>query len=84
MSDDITQDVFMQVYRHVTSFRGEASVKAWLMKITRNISYNYLNSAFFRKVLLIDTPSTEYHHSAEQSYLEKEATLHVYGLQLTR
>ncbi|MHA7966962.1 RNA polymerase sigma factor [Paenibacillus sp. CAU 1782] len=74
MSDDITQDVFIQVYRHVTSFRGEASVKTWLMKITRNISYNYRNSAFFKKVFLINIVSDEHYHSAEQSFIEKEAT----------
>ncbi|WP_342671748.1 RNA polymerase sigma factor [Paenibacillus oryzae] len=74
MSDDITQDVFIQVYRHVTSFRGEASVKTWLMKITRNISYNYRNSAFFKKVFLINIVSGEHNHSAEQSFIEKEAT----------
>lgn len=80
MSDDITQDVFIQVYRHVTSFRGEASIKTWLMRITRNISYNYRNSAFVRKVLLIGVVSNDYSHSAaaEQSYIEKEAANHVW------
>lgn len=78
MSDDITQDVFIQVYRHVTSFRGEASVKTWILKITRNISYNYRNSAFFRKVLLIGITPNEYHRSAEQSFIEKEATNNVW------
>jgi RNA polymerase sigma-70 factor, ECF subfamily len=76
LSDDITQDVFFQVYRNVTSFRGEASVKTWLLKITRNISYNYLHSAFFRKVLLVDiiNPPEGYNHSAENIFLEQEAT----------
>ncbi|MBW7475844.1 RNA polymerase sigma factor [Paenibacillus oenotherae] len=79
MADDITQDVFLQVYRHISSFRGEASVKTWLLRITRNISCNYRNTAFFRKVLLVDTAvSKEYSRSAEQSFLEKEAANHVW------
>ena len=79
MADDITQDVFLQAFRHVTSFRGEASVKTWLLKITRNTSYNYRKSAFFRKVLLVGAvTSKEYNRSAEQSFLEKEATHEVW------
>jgi RNA polymerase sigma-70 factor, ECF subfamily len=74
LTDDITQDVFLQAYRHVSTFRGESSVKTWLLKITRNISYNYLHSAFFRKVLLVDliSPPKEYGDSAEKVFLEKE------------
>lgn len=78
MSDDIAQDVFIQVYRHVTSFRGEASVKTWLMRITRNISYNYRNTAFFRRVLLVGITTNDYSHSAEQSFIEKEAANNVW------
>src|SRR5690554_6934306 len=73
MADDVTQDVFLQAYLHVISFRGEASTKTWLLKITRNISFNHRKSAYFRKVLLVDVVmSKEYSHSAEQSFLEKE------------
>jgi RNA polymerase sigma-70 factor (ECF subfamily) len=75
MTDDITQDVFLQAYLHVTSFRGEASVKTWLLKITRNISYNYRKSAFFRKVLLVDVVlSKDNNQSAENAFIEKEAS----------
>jgi len=75
MADDITQDVFIQAYRHIASFRKESSVKTWLLKITRNISYNYRSSAFIRKVLLVDiiAPGGT-SRSAEQAYLEQEAT----------
>lgn len=81
MADDISQDVFIQVYRNISSFRQESSVKTWLLKITRNISYNYRSSAFIRKVLLVDiiTPNGS-NHSAEQAYLEQEATNDVWKL----
>ncbi|WP_042161298.1 RNA polymerase sigma factor [Paenibacillus gorillae] len=75
MADDITQDVFLQVFSHVTSFRNESSIKTWLLKITRNISYNYRKAAFIRKVFLVGkVVVTENNISAEQSYFEKEAT----------
>ncbi|WP_308636402.1 RNA polymerase sigma factor [Paenibacillus silvisoli] len=79
MADDITQDVFLQAYRHAASFRGEASVKTWLMRITRNRSYNYRKSAFFRKVLLLDlVPPNGHQRSAEQTFIEQETANHVW------
>lgn len=75
MADDITQDVFIQAYHHITYFRGESSVKTWLLKITRNISCNYLRSAFIRRVLLVDVVRTrDYDSSAEQAFIDREAT----------
>jgi RNA polymerase sigma-70 factor (ECF subfamily) len=75
LADDVTQDVFLQAYRHVASFRGESSVKTWLLAITRNICRNYRHAAFFRKVLLVgdSTPREDYDQSAEQAFLEREA-----------
>ncbi len=78
-ADDIAQDVFIQAYRHVTTFRGESSVKTWLLKITRNISYNYLRSAFIRRVLLVDAVRTSDHdRSAEQAFIDQEAANEVW------
>jgi RNA polymerase sigma-70 factor (ECF subfamily) len=72
--DDITQDVFIQVYHHVDSFRGEASVKTWLLAITRNMSRNYLRTAFIRKALLVDIVIPRgTGRSAEDTFLEEEA-----------
>ena len=79
MADDIIQDVFIQAYLNVTSFRGEASVKTWLLRITRNISYNYRKSAFIRKVLLVDVVmSRGQAYSAEKSFMENEAVHEVW------
>jgi RNA polymerase sigma-70 factor (ECF subfamily) len=79
MADDITQDVFLQAYQHVATFRGEASIKTWLLRITRNISYNYRKSAFIRKVLLVDVIVPRGNsHSAEQSFLDNEAANEVW------
>jgi len=54
MADDITQEVFIKVYRHIDSFRRDASVKTWLLTITRNTAIDFQRSAFFRKVTLSD------------------------------
>jgi RNA polymerase sigma-70 factor (ECF subfamily) len=53
LADDVTQDAFLKVYRNLTTFRGEASVKTWLLTITRNAAYDYMRKAFWRKVTLV-------------------------------
>ncbi|MEK8128411.1 sigma-70 family RNA polymerase sigma factor [Paenibacillus filicis] len=52
-ADDISQEVFLTVYERMFTFRGECSVKSWLLSITRNKSMNLLRSFFLRKVTLV-------------------------------
>ncbi|RRJ66136.1 RNA polymerase sigma factor [Paenibacillus oralis] len=82
-ADDVAQDVFIKAYQHYASFRGEASVKTWLLKITRNTALSYQRRAFLRKVVLLGerspddgpsgTASSLSSPSAESQYLEREA-----------
>jgi RNA polymerase sigma-70 factor, ECF subfamily len=53
-ADDISQEVFLRAFRHLHTFRGQSSVKTWLLTITRNQSINYNRSAYIRKVWLVD------------------------------
>lgn len=74
MADDITQDVFLKVFRHIHSFRRDSSVKTWLLTITRNTAYDYRRSAFFRKVSLTDwLEDGRDDNSPEQAALERES-----------
>jgi RNA polymerase sigma-70 factor, ECF subfamily len=41
-AEDITQEAFLRAYRALPRFRGEASVYAWLYRITVNLCLNYL------------------------------------------
>ncbi|WP_256865524.1 RNA polymerase sigma factor [Paenibacillus sp. 32352] len=72
-ADDISQDVFLSAYDKLYSFRGECSVKSWLLTITRNKSLHYLKSAFIRKVTLRDTLTfrKDASPSAEQVVLDR-------------
>ncbi|MFX3633759.1 MAG: sigma-70 family RNA polymerase sigma factor [Candidatus Pristimantibacillus sp.] len=54
VADDIAQDVFLAVYERMYTFRGECSIKSWLLTITRNKSMSYLKSSFIRKVKLME------------------------------
>ena len=40
--EDIVQEVFIEVYRSIHSFRGEAKLTTWLYRIAVNKSLNYL------------------------------------------
>jgi RNA polymerase sigma factor (sigma-70 family) len=74
MADDITQEVFIKVYRHIQSFRRDASVKTWLLTITRNTAIDFQRSAFFRKVTLSDwLEERGENRSVEQETMEKWA-----------
>ncbi len=39
---DISQDVFIKVYKNLSSFRGESQLKTWLTRIAFNESQNWL------------------------------------------
>lgn len=39
---DISQDVFIKVYKNLNSFRGESQFKTWLTRIALNESQNWL------------------------------------------
>ncbi|MFC5531796.1 RNA polymerase sigma factor [Cohnella yongneupensis] len=74
LADDITQEVFIKVFRNMHAFRRDASVKTWLLTITRNTAIDFKRSAFLRKVTLTDT--YEEHgsrQSAERESLEQLA-----------
>lgn len=51
LADDMAQEVFVKVYERLYSFRGEATVKTWLLTITRNHVKDYWRSAWIRKVI---------------------------------
>jgi RNA polymerase sigma-70 factor (ECF subfamily) len=79
MADDITQDVFLKVYRRFGEFRGEASIRTWLLRIAHNVSMNYLRSAFFRRALLVDRfRDRGSGASAEQEFIDREAASEVW------
>lgn len=49
-AEDAAQDTFLKVYRSLSTFRGDASVKTWVTKIAINTCRDYLRSAWIRKV----------------------------------
>lgn len=52
-AEDIFQEVFIKVNANLQEFRGESSVKTWLLRITVNACKDYLKSAYVRRVSAI-------------------------------
>ena len=44
LSDDLAQDTFIKAYTNITTFRGLASFKTWVMRIAYNVWYDYTRS----------------------------------------
>jgi RNA polymerase sigma-70 factor, ECF subfamily len=50
--EDITQEVFITAYNNLDKFRGESSVRTWLLRIAVNKSKDFLKSWHYRKIQL--------------------------------
>jgi RNA polymerase sigma-70 factor (ECF subfamily) len=44
-ADDLAQDIFLRVYRHLAAFRGESSFRTWLYRISLNRLSSYRRGA---------------------------------------
>lgn len=83
MADDITQEVFIKVFRNMHAFRRDASVKTWLLTITRNTAIDFKRSAFLRKVTLTDSYEDRgSRQSAEHEVMEQWAAHDLWKLVL--
>lgn len=52
-ADDITQEVFIQVYQSVRSFKGESKFSTWLYRIAVTKSLDHLKRKKQKSVLLL-------------------------------
>ncbi len=50
-AEDCFQETFIKAYRNLDSFRGESSVKTWLIRITVNVCKDFLKSSYQRHVV---------------------------------
>jgi RNA polymerase sigma-70 factor (ECF subfamily) len=72
LADDITQDVFIKVLEKLQTFRGESSMKTWLLSITRNTAINSRTKWLIRKTFLIDKWTDRHSYpSAETEAIEQ-------------
>lgn len=64
-AEEITQDVFMKIYKSAATFKGNSSVSTWIYRITVNTSLNYLKKKkrfVFFKNSLSSSQSIDFEH----------------------
>lgn len=50
-AEDIMQDVFIKLIECRKQFENEEHIKAWLIRVTTNLSINYIKSSWYKKRL---------------------------------
>lgn len=64
LTDDLSQDVFIRVYKHLKSFKATAKLSTWIYKISINVFYDY------RKTLKHQKEVTLEEHISEMEVIE--------------
>jgi RNA polymerase sigma factor (sigma-70 family) len=65
LAEDVTQEVFLRLYRNLHATPGEDLLRAWLLRVTLNVARNYLRGQ--NRSMVRDN---EYHKStAENGFL---------------
>jgi len=58
-ADELTQDVFLQLFRKVRTFRGESALSTWLHRVAVNLVLMRLRKRHPPLIALEQTPETE-------------------------
>ena len=66
-AEDVAQEVFIQVFKSIDSFRGDAKLSTWLYRIAVNRSLNKIRSRKSKFFLSLDTVF-EADHSSKGSH----------------
>ncbi|WP_071394696.1 sigma-70 family RNA polymerase sigma factor [Bacillus tuaregi] len=85
LAEDASQEAFMKAYRNWKKFRGDSSVKTWIVKITIHVCYDKLRKKS-SKEQPIDPAEvmTPVHYDLEQEVIKKMESTQIlkYVLQL--
>ena len=68
-AEDLTQEVFLQVYRKVNTFRGEAAFGSWLYRVAKNVTMMHLRKRHIDELPFDDLAADIYPKSYAESSL---------------
>lgn len=79
--EDLVQEAFLQVFRSIQSYRGEARLGTWISRITTRVAYAYLARRGPASVTLESVPDAVADEpGAEELALAREAMRRVYAV----
>jgi RNA polymerase sigma-70 factor, ECF subfamily len=67
-ADDLTQDVFIQVFRKLSTFRGESALSTWLYRLAVNTALMHFRKQAPRQVSLDETISQDVSSPAKREH----------------
>lgn len=71
-AEDVVQDVFISFYQKQEQYRGDASLRTYLVKMTVNRSHDYLRSWTHKRIMLFEKVSGKSTtHTPEHAMVEK-------------
>lgn len=69
---DLTQEVFMKVYKHLDSYNPKkASIRTWIYRIAHNHTINHFKSKYHQYKLDFDDEYLNYMKQSDDAILEK-------------
>ena len=71
-AEDVTQEVFLRAYQHLSGFRGESKIETWLYRIAVNESKRYLRSWSIRHIFYQAEPDVQGVLEIEEGVVKKE------------
>lgn len=71
-AEDIVQDVFISFYQKQAQYRGEASLRTYLVKMTVNRSHDYLRSWSHKRVVLFEKITGKVIHTSPEQVIVKK------------
>lgn len=65
-AEDVTQDVFLSVYKNIRTFRFEASFYSWIYRITMNTAFNHTRQRKYHEFLTNEEDEDRYFDISEE------------------
>lgn len=79
--EDLIQESFLQIFRSMASYRGEASLATWVSRISARVAFAYLSRRRVSTVALESVPDTSSDDpDAERQAVAREAVRRLYGV----
>lgn len=73
LAEDLTQETFMALWRGISEFRAEASLRTWVHRIARNVALQHLRRPGVKTVPFAD--ATDYTAKEDTAELAERAVL---------
>ena len=71
LAEDLTQETFYKMIRHIDSFKGNCKLSSWLCEIAKNLWYDELRKNK-RKTMIIQNIKESSQENIEENFIHKE------------